>query len=128
MEAQGGDPRVIESPDLLPSAPVVRTVESGADGYLLELDAREVGIAAVELGAGRTRVDDRVDPAVGFELHVAPGDPVARADPLVTIHARDEASLARAAHRVGELARIGPEPPSLPPLVLDRIRSAADAD
>ncbi len=128
VEAQGGDPRVIESPDLLPSAPVVRTVESGADGYLLELDAREVGIAAVELGAGRTRVDDRVDPAVGFELHVAPGDPVARADPLVTIHARDEASLARAAHRVGELARIGPEPPSLPPLVLDRIRSAADAD
>lgn len=100
VERQGGDPRVVEDPGRLPSAPVVRVHEAPRAGRVAGVDAREVGLACVELGAGRTRVGDEVDPAVGFVLHVRPGDGVEAGDPLVTIHARREADAAAAASRL----------------------------
>jgi pyrimidine-nucleoside phosphorylase len=121
VELQGGDPRIVDDPDLLRAAPARGTVEAASEGWILELDARAVGLASVELGAGRRRVDDAVDPSVGFELHVGLGDPVLATQPLVTIHARDGASAAVARTALERAIRIGPEAPERHPVVLERI-------
>jgi pyrimidine-nucleoside phosphorylase len=126
IERQGGDAGVIENPALLPTAPVTRTVEARDEGVVHAIAARAVGLASVELGAGRRRVTDDVDPAVGFDFQVKPGDPVTRGQPLVIIHARDTRAAATAHTRLETAIRIGsadPAPP-LPPLVLERIEAS----
>ncbi|HRE28832.1 MAG TPA: hypothetical protein PK954_19470, partial [Anaerolineales bacterium] len=64
------------------------------------MDAREIGLAAVDLGAGRHKKTDAIDHAVGFVIHHKVGDRVAKGDPLFTVHANDRARLKQAHERV----------------------------
>lgn len=89
-EAQGGDPRPLDDPATFHPAPVVAPLPAPRDGILRRLDARAVGLASVLLGAGRTVAADRIDFAVGFSALKKIGEPVARGEPLLFIHARDE--------------------------------------
>ncbi|MXW56635.1 MAG: hypothetical protein F4Z59_08275 [Gemmatimonadales bacterium] len=109
-----------DDPGRLPSAPVREPVRSPGSGWL-DVHARKVGVAAVELGAGRRRVEDAVDPRVGFEFHRWAGDRVSEGEPLLTVHAADEASAATAAHRLTKAIRLSPDPPAPQPLILERI-------
>ena len=94
VAAQGGDPRVCQDPwGVLPRAPIVEPLLATAAGTVLSLDALEVGLAAVRLGAGRNRAEDKVDPAVGFALRKKPGDAVQVGDVLAEIHARTPAQV-----------------------------------
>ncbi len=105
VEGQGGDPAVLEDPDRLPSAPVRRPVEAPGPGTVTALDAREVGLAAVELGAGRRSMGEEVDPAVGFTIRARVGDRVEAGDEVAVVHARDEDGAAAARERfLGALA------------------------
>src|SRR2546429_667335 len=74
VAAQGGDARVVEDPRRLPRPSAVREVRVERGGVLAALDAEQVGLAAGELGAGRTRKEDRVDPAAGGLLRKRRGD------------------------------------------------------
>ena len=94
IEAQRGDP----APDALPTAPVVREVVAAREGVVTRLGALAVGIAALELGAGRRTKSDVVDHAVGIVCHAKRGDTVARGDVLAEVHAR-------AADSAGEAVR-----------------------
>lgn len=123
IERQGGDPRVTEDLDLLPSAPVVRDFVAPGDGYVASLDARIIGMAAVQLGAGRMTVDDDVDPGVGFDVRCRVGEWIERGQPLVRIHARDEASATQASGRLAAALELAESPPATTPLILDRIRT-----
>jgi len=96
VEAQGGDIRVIDDPDRLPSAPHVETVLSLRGGYLARVDARTVGEASVRLGAGRARKGDPIDHRVGILVHAKVGDRVGAGDLVFTIHAADANSAAEA--------------------------------
>ena len=107
VEALGGPADFVERPEAyLPRAPVVRTVE--AEGTVIDVDARQVGLAVVALGGGRTRPQDDVDPAVGLTDLAPVGQPLGDGTPLATIHARtdDGADAAkatlRAAYRLGD--------------------------
>jgi pyrimidine-nucleoside phosphorylase len=117
VRAQGGDP----DPGRLPAAPVVRPVLAPASGYVHELGAREVAVAAMELGAGREVAGEQIDHAVGVVCLRKRGEEVVAGEPLAEIHARD-AGAAEAAE-VGLLAayEIGDEPEPRP-LVLEVIR------
>lgn len=100
VQAQGGDPRVIDDPQrVLPRAPVVRVLRADRDGVLGGVRAEEIGLAAGALGAGRARKGDAVDPAVGIVLRPKIGDPLHVGEPIGQIHARDEAAAAVAARR-----------------------------
>jgi pyrimidine-nucleoside phosphorylase len=124
LERQGGDPRVVEDPSRLPSTPTQVVHEAARAGWVERADARQIGLAALELGAGRRRVDDSVDPAVGLEVEVRVGARVEVGDPLVTIHARDEAGALHARTRLDEAIVIGDEAPddgAPGPLILERI-------
>jgi pyrimidine-nucleoside phosphorylase len=100
---------------------VVVEIPADEAGFVTRIDAMEIGLAAVTMGAGRTRADQKVDPAVGIDLPVARGDRVERGAPLARLHVQrsDHADLVRA--RVRAAFSIGDHAAELPPLVLDRI-------
>ena len=114
VEAQGGDPRVVARPDLLPAAPVVRTVAADADGWVAEAEARGIAEAALQLGAGRLRKGDPVDPAVGVVVLARVGDRLAPGAPLAEVHARTEAAAEAAEARLRAAFRLSPEAVAAP--------------
>ncbi|WP_437930308.1 thymidine phosphorylase [Sorangium sp. So ce291] len=121
IAAQKGDPAVVQDPGRLPSAPVVVEVAAQDEGYVVAVDPLEIGLSAVALGAGRTRADQRVDPAVGIELAAVRGDRVDRGAPLARVHARGADDARAAAARVRAAFQLGPAPAEAPALVLERI-------
>ncbi len=101
VRAQGGDPRVVDDPAaVLPSAPVVRAILAPAGGWLAAVEAEAIGRASAELGAGRKRKDDPVDPAVGIVFRPKIGDRVEAGEELGTVHARDEGAATASIRRV----------------------------
>lgn len=100
VKAQGGDVSYVDDPEKLPRAKFVEVVESPQSGYLDQVQARSVGVAAVELGAGRAKKGDSIDRAVGFVIHHKVGDKIEKGQPLFTICANDERMLANAREAV----------------------------
>ena len=86
IEAQGGNAAVLENPSLLPSATEFTEVLAPRSGLVSHMDALGLGVAAMRLGAGRATAEYLIDPAVGLELLVKPGDEVVENQPLVKIH------------------------------------------
>ena len=120
IEAQGGDPRVADDPSRLPEPRLRREVIADRSGVLGALDAELVGLAAVELGAGRARKEDAVDPAAGLLLRKRVGDEVVAGEVLAELHARTAARLDAGESRLRAAVAIGAEPGERP-LVLERI-------
>jgi pyrimidine-nucleoside phosphorylase len=100
VEAQGGDVSQVDHPDKLPTAPIIQEVPAPRSGYLEAIRAREIGLASVELGAGRRRKGDPIEHAVGIVVHHKVGDYVEKGAPLFAIHARTEEAAARAIESV----------------------------
>jgi pyrimidine-nucleoside phosphorylase len=119
--AQGGDGRVIDEPARLPTARLQQGVTAQQDGFVVGVDAMEVALAALRLGAGRARAEDRVDPAVGISRLVKVGERVAVGQTLAVIHANDETALAAAARQVSAAVVLASEPPPSSPLIADVI-------
>jgi pyrimidine-nucleoside phosphorylase len=88
IETQGGDPRVVDDYGLLPAAPERSTVLAPRSGYIGGIDAELIGRASVVLGAGRDRVEDDVDPAVGIVLKARPGERIGAGDPVLELRYR----------------------------------------
>jgi pyrimidine-nucleoside phosphorylase len=93
IEAQGGDPTVIEDPGILPQAAAVEVFRAPAGGVVTAVDPRTIGAAIIELGGGRQTMSDTIDPGVGFVITVKPGDPVAARQPLASVFARNDAGI-----------------------------------
>ena len=87
VQAQGGDVAQIENPDLLPKADSIIPVKASQSGYVHQIDALSIGLAAMKLGAGRATKDDIIDMAVGVVLDKKVGDSVGEGDVLAYIHA-----------------------------------------
>jgi pyrimidine-nucleoside phosphorylase len=121
IEAQGGDPRVLDDPSRLPQPRCRREVRAPRSGVLAALDAGEIGLAAVELGAGRARKEDTVDPAAGLLLRKRVGDEVRAGDPLVELHAASETRLDAGEARFRGAFVIGDASPPAAELVLERV-------
>ena len=121
IEAQGGDPRVVDEPARLPQPKLIREVRAERSGVLTALDAEQVGLAAVELGAGRARKEDVVDHAAGLLILKRVGDEVRTGDVLAELHAASESRLDAGEIRLRQAAVLGEQPPDRKPLVLDRV-------
>jgi pyrimidine-nucleoside phosphorylase len=121
VEAQGGEVRAVEDPSRLPRAPVEVKAVAAASGYVERIETREVGLAAVELGAGRTTKESSIDHGVGILIERKVGDQVRRGEPVARILARTQAGGTRSARRVAEAYRVADEPPAPPLLVRGRV-------
>lgn len=124
VEAQGGDPSVVDDPSLLPTAPRRAELAAPASGWVSACQARTVGVAAARLGAGRERKEDSIDPGVGVRLVAKPGDRVERGEPLAEISYRDESRWESAREMLAGAWTISGHPPEPVPLVTERIRSS----
>ena len=116
IRAQGGDP---DAP--MPVAPEIEIVRATEAGYVSEIDAYGMGLAAWQLGAGRARKEDAVSVPAGVVLHRRPGDAVAVGDVLYELRADDAARIAGAATTAAAAVTIAAEAPARSPLVLERI-------
>jgi pyrimidine-nucleoside phosphorylase len=100
VNAQGGDVSFVDNPQKFPKTKFVEVVKANRSGYISQVHARVIGEAAVRLGAGRARMGDPVDHAVGFVVHRKVGDYVERNQSLITIYADDEAKLLDIRHSI----------------------------
>ena len=93
IEAQGGNPKVLEDPSVLPQAQAVEVFTAPRTGVVTGVEPRAIGRGIVAMGGGRLRVEDTVDPTVGFVITVKPGDKVLEGEPIASVFARDEAGV-----------------------------------
>ena len=105
----------------LPQAPAGVDVTATAAGFVAGIDALEVGLAAVEIGVGRLRKEDKVDPAAGLTIHAPVGKQVGPGDVLVTVHARSEDVAERIVPRLRAAWRLSAVEVQRPPHVLARV-------
>ncbi|WBC13921.1 thymidine phosphorylase [Micromonospora sp. WMMA1998] len=116
IRAQGGDP---DAP--MPTAPEVEVVTAAEDGWVAEVDAYAIGVAAWRLGAGRARKEDPVSVPAGVVLHKRPGDRVRVGDPLFELRAEHAERIPPALAEARGAIRVAAEAPAVTPLVIDRI-------
>ncbi|HMN09554.1 MAG TPA: thymidine phosphorylase [Gemmatimonadaceae bacterium] len=124
IAAQGGDPSVVDDPSRLPQAREVEIYSAPRGGVVARVEPRAVGRGVIALGGGRTRMEDAVDPSVGFVIRARPGDVVRLGEPLATIFARDEAGIAAGMASLAEAFVIADEAEPPLPLVSHRVTRA----
>ena len=118
IQAQGGDPRVVDEPEqVLPSAPVRRPIMAERAGTLAAVDAEGLGRASGDLGAGRKKKGDAIDPSVGIVFLPKIGDRLVAGQELGRVHARSDGDAEAGIRAVHAAMTIGDEPVEPPPLV-----------
>jgi len=120
--AQGGDARVCESPwDFLPLVKDFIRVESPRSGYIKTVDTAEIGHTIAAIGGGRIRIEDVIDPTVGFIAERKIGDQVKTGDVIGVVYCADSANAEEAVRRIGAAYQIADEPPDHDALVKEVI-------
>jgi pyrimidine-nucleoside phosphorylase len=120
VEAQGGDPAAVDNPGIMGRAAEQTSLTPPRAGWVLGIDARLVGEAAGDLGAGRQTKDQEIDLQAGVFLHAKSGDPVETDAPWVTLYHDPGANVERALEKLTEALQIGDQPPSTRPLILEQ--------
>ncbi len=123
IEAQGGDPAVIEDPGILPQADAVEVFRAPVGGTVAEVNPYTIGMAIIELGGGRQIMSDPIDHGVGFVITVKPGDEVTARQPLASVFARDDAGISLGLDALRRAIVIGDEGRLLP-LISHRVTAA----
>ncbi len=117
IAAQGGDARVCEDVSRLPQAKHLIDVPAPQSGYVSAMDTTAIGYIAQDMGAGRKRKTDVIDPAVGLVMRARLGERVEAGQPLCTLHLNDASQAEALAARMRSAVTIAKERAALPPLV-----------
>ena len=123
IEAHGGNPRIVDDRSLMAVAPGRDSLRAPHGGFVMRMAAEAIGRASNALGAGRTRVGDAVDHAVGVMMLAAPGDEVREGQPLLEFHHRDGRGLDAAVALCRAAVTIGDAPPAPRPKVIAEVRA-----
>ena len=121
LECQAGSSKALDDPSLLPKAPVVMPVCLDVDGWIKEIDVLELGITARDLGAGRIKKEDSIDPAVGIVMNKRVGDKVSKGEIIAYIHASSEDSAKEAIERLKKSLTISEKEVEHKPLILGKV-------
>jgi pyrimidine-nucleoside phosphorylase len=116
VRLQGGEPRVVDDPGILPQARHTGKVPATRSGFITAIQCERIGIAGMALGGGREKMEDAVDPAVGLIIHKKIGDPVSAGENLCTIHYNSDNRAARAISMLAdcfEIDLVAPPPARL---------------
>ncbi len=113
IEAQGGDPKICDKPEILLDKNLLEVkIKSPESGYVLEIDATEIGKAVTAIGGGRFQIDDKIDYAVGYSCDKKLGDKVKEHEPLGTLFCRNEGQAAKILAKLQMAYKINVEKPS----------------
>jgi pyrimidine-nucleoside phosphorylase len=124
IEAQGGNPAVVDDPALLPQAAEVELYAAPRRGFVARVEPRAVGRGITALGGGRTTMEDTLDLSVGFMISVRPGDWVEQGEPMATIFARDRAGVEAGRSALRTAISIADEADPPLPLVSHRVTAS----
>jgi pyrimidine-nucleoside phosphorylase len=124
IEAQGGNPGVVDDPAMLPQAAECELFMAPRSGVVVQIEPRAIGQGVVALGGGRTNADDVIDPSVGFVIVAKAGDWVDGGEPLATIFARDRAGVNEGRAVLRRAIIVGDEAPPPLPLITHRVTEA----
>ena len=113
----------LDNPDMFPTASYVETVDSWESGFISEVHAREIGLGAMTLGAGRESKGDPIDHSVGIVVHKKVGQIVEKSEALFTIHSNDEQNLKNAIERTTKAFKFSKSPVDELPLFYRTILS-----
>jgi len=127
IAAQGGNPGVVDDPSVLPQAGACELFLAPRQGVVARVEPKAIGRGVTALGGGRTRIDDTVDPSVGFVITAKPGDVVQQAEPLATIFARDRAGIESGLAALRQAIIISDEAELPLPLISHRVSAAGVA-
>jgi pyrimidine-nucleoside phosphorylase len=114
---QGGDPEVVDDPDILPTARHTEEIPSPRDGFVTAANALEIGLCSVALGAGRESVDSAIDMAVGFIINKKIGNRVKKGESLLTVHYNDPEKVRVIRQRLLNSFAISEKPVQAPPMI-----------
>ncbi|HZK34372.1 MAG TPA: pyrimidine-nucleoside phosphorylase [Bacillota bacterium] len=117
IREQGGNAGVIEDINLMPKAGSIIPVKADMGGYISSIDTEKVGISSLILGAGRTKKDAAIDPAVGLVMHKRVGDRIGAGESLADFHINSQATFKEACQVFKDAISIGNQEPSRRPLV-----------
>ncbi len=121
IEAQGGNPAVVDDPALMPQAEAIELFRAPRRGFVAQVEPRAVGRGIIALGGGRTKMEDSIDPGVGFVITVKPGDWVEPNEPIASVFAKDEAGLRAGEAALRDAIRIVDETEPPLPLISHRV-------
>jgi pyrimidine-nucleoside phosphorylase len=121
IEAQGGNPAVVEDPGVLPQAEVVELYAAPRTGVVQRIEPRPIGEAIVAMGGGRRKLAEMIDHSAGFVITLKPGDRVKTGQPVASIFAADEAGAALGSEALSRALVIGDQPVESLPLIIERI-------
>ena len=122
VELQGGDPNVCDQPEkLLEKGLRECRVESLTDGIVTEIDTFKIGSALVDLGGGRVRAEDEVDPSVGFCSHVRVGTAIKNGEPLGIAASRNDEQADRVRDRLRSAFTVSSEVPVVKPKLIQAV-------
>ena len=107
IEAQGGNPKTVEDPSVLPQALAVEVYAAPRTGVVQRVEPRTIGRAIIALGGGRRTVDDIIDPTVGFVITVKPGDRVLEGEPIASVFAKDPDGIRTGFDALGQAIVVG---------------------
>ncbi len=124
IEAQGGNPAVVDDPAIMPQAKEVELFLATRRGFVSRVEPRAIGRGIAALGGGRTKMDDRIDLTVGFVITARPGDWVEQGEPLATIFARDRSGIDSGRASLRAAITIADEAERPLPLVSHRVTGA----
>jgi pyrimidine-nucleoside phosphorylase len=117
VQEQGGDISYIENPGRYTVAKHSLDIVSSREGYISAIECREIGLAGVEIGAGRKKIGDAIDYRAGIRVHKKIGDPVETNEPLATVFTNDPTTLESAVDRIRSAYRIQETPVASPKLI-----------
>ena len=121
VEVQGGDVSQIDQPDLLPTTQYSEVFTAIKSGYITELNALEVGLASVNLGAGRETKDSIIDHGAGILLQKKIGDQVKKGDTLAILYSNEQSSFVKAKELLNLAYQINDTAPQNKPLILNTV-------
>ncbi|MBQ5488058.1 MAG: thymidine phosphorylase [Clostridia bacterium] len=121
LEAMGGDPRFVDEPNMLVRVARIVPVYPNKSGFIGKIDAKLIGTSALMIGAGRAKVTDRIDPAVGILMKKRYGDAVSDNEPFAYMYVNDETNYEEAVKKLLEAVTVTDETPEELPLIYDII-------
>jgi pyrimidine-nucleoside phosphorylase len=124
IEAQGGNPAVVDDPALLPQAAEVELFAAPRRGFVSRVEPRTIGRGITALGGGRATMEDKLDLSVGFVITARPGDWVEQGEPLASVFARDRAGITSGLATLRSAILIADEAELPLPLVSHRVSQA----
>jgi pyrimidine-nucleoside phosphorylase len=120
-ESQEGDISYLEHPEKYPQAGYNRTLSALSDGWLENINALEVGLCAVQLGAGRQKITDQIDPAAGILFHAQKGDRIKKGNPIFTLFTERKETIEEISQRIQNAISYSASEVAPSPIILDYI-------